>query len=126
MKKTLILILVLCLAVLPVMAETAVDAVTSASVADYYADGMLSGDDLMNAINSYTGFYAVASVNPDGTPNIAYFVYGMQKIGSLPQFMPISASSSRLKPLEAACADIRSSIERLDSSLFINACVLFW
>ena len=83
MKKTLILILVLCLAVLPVMAETAADAVTSASVADYYADGMLSGDDLMNAINSYTGFYAVASVNPDGTPNIAYFVYGMQKIGDV-------------------------------------------
>ena len=35
MKKTMILILVLCLAVLPVMAETAADAVTSASVADY-------------------------------------------------------------------------------------------
>ena len=66
MKKMLIMILALCLAVLPVMAETtAPDAVTSASVADYYGDGILTGDDLMNAINSYTGFYAVASVNPD-------------------------------------------------------------
>ena len=81
MKKTLILILVLCLAVLPVMAETAVDAVTSASVADYYADGMLSGDDLMNAINSYTGFYAVCSVNPDGTPNVGFYIYGCVKVG---------------------------------------------
>ena len=81
MKKTLILILVLCLAVLPVMAETATDAVTSASVADYYADGMLSGDDLMNAINSYTGFYAVCSVNPDGTPNVGFYIYGCVKVG---------------------------------------------
>ena len=61
-------------------AETT-DAVTTASVANYY--GALTGDELMNAINSYTGFYAVASVNPDGTPNIAYFVYGMQKIGDV-------------------------------------------
>ena len=81
MKKTLILILVLCLAVLPVMAETAADAVTSASVADYYADGMLTGDDLMNAINSYTGFYAIGSVNPDGTPNIGFYIYGCVKVG---------------------------------------------
>ena len=65
MKKMLTLILILCLAALPAMAETAVDAVASASVADYYADGILTGDDLMNAINSYTGFYAVASVNSD-------------------------------------------------------------
>ena len=61
-------------------AETT-DAVTTASVANYY--GALTGDELMNAVNSYTGFYAVASVNPDGTPNIAYFVYGMQKIGDV-------------------------------------------
>ena len=38
MKKMLTLILSLCLAALPAMAETAVDAVASASVADYYAD----------------------------------------------------------------------------------------
>ena len=81
MKKFLMLVLILCLAALPVMAETAeTDAVTSASVADYYADGMLSGDDLMNAINSYTGFYAIGSVNPDGTPNIGFYIYGCVKV----------------------------------------------
>ena len=81
MKKFLLLVLILCLAALPVMAETAeIDAVTSASVADYYADGMLSGDDLMNAINSYTGFYAIGSVNPDGTPNIGFYIYGCVKV----------------------------------------------
>ena len=81
MKKVLILVLILCLAALPVMAETAeTDAVTSASVADFYADGMLSGDDLMNAINSYTGFYAIGSVNPDGTPNIGFYIYGCVKV----------------------------------------------
>ncbi len=63
------------------MAETATDAVTTASVANYY--GALTGDELMNAINSYSGFYAVASVNPDGTPNIAYFIYGMIKLNDV-------------------------------------------
>ena len=81
MKKTLILILALCLAALPALAETATDAVTSASVADYYAAGMLTGDDLMNAINSYTGFYAVASVNADGkTPNVGFYIYSCVKV----------------------------------------------
>lgn len=79
MKKLIALILLLCLAAVPAMAETA-DAVTSASVADYYGAGMLSGDDLMNAINSYTGFYAVASVNPDGTPNLGFYIYGCVKV----------------------------------------------
>ncbi len=81
MKKILVLSLILCLAVLPAMAETAADAVTSASVADYYGDGILTGDDLMNAINSYTGFYAIGSVNPDGTPNIGFYIYGCIKNG---------------------------------------------
>ena len=79
MKKLIALILLLCLAAVPAMAETA-DAVTSASVADYYGAGMLSGDDLMNAINSFTGFYAIATVNPDGTPNIGFFIYGCVKV----------------------------------------------
>ena len=78
MKKFLILVLALCLAALPALAET--DAVTSASVADFYADGKLEGDDLMNAINAYSGFYAVASVNPDGTPNLGFYIYGCVKV----------------------------------------------
>ena len=78
MKKLLILALALCLAALPALAEA--DAVTSASVNDFYADGALTGDDLMNAINAYSGFYAVASVNPDGTPNLGFYIYGCVKI----------------------------------------------
>ncbi|MBR1821909.1 MAG: hypothetical protein IJ769_09840 [Clostridia bacterium] len=78
MKKFLILALALCLAALPALAEA--DAVTSASVNDFYADGMLEGDDLMNAINAYSGFYAVASVNSDGTPNLGFYIYGCVKI----------------------------------------------
>ena len=78
MKKLMILALALCLAALPALAEA--DAVTSASVNDFYADGMLSGDELMDAINSYTGFYAVASVNADGTPNLGFYIYGCVKV----------------------------------------------
>ena len=78
MKKALAITLILCLTVLPALAE--IDAVTSASIADFYADGILTGDDLMNALNSYTGFYAVASVNPDGTPNLGFYIYGCVKV----------------------------------------------
>jgi len=77
-KKFVLVLLALALTVLPALAET--DAVTSASVADFYADGMLEGDDLMNAINAYSGFYAVASVNPDGTPNLGFYIYGCVKV----------------------------------------------
>ena len=63
---------------MPALAET--DAITSASVSDFYADGILTGDDLMNAINAYSGFYAVASVNPDGTPNLGFYIYSCVKI----------------------------------------------
>ena len=83
MKKILV-VLMACAMILTcafAAAETAVDAVTTASVANYY--DALTGDELMDAINSYSGFYAVASVNPDGTPNIAYFIFGMQKIGDV-------------------------------------------
>ena len=78
MKKALAITLTLCLTALPALAE--IDAVTSASIADFYADGILTGDDLMNALNSYTGFYAVASVNPDGTPNLGFYIYGCVKV----------------------------------------------
>ena len=61
-------------------APVAADAVTSASVADFYADGILTGDDLMNAINAYTGFYAVGSVNPDGTPHMGFYIYSCVKV----------------------------------------------
>ena len=56
-----------------------IDAGTSASVADFYGAYGLTGDDLMNAINSYTGFYAIGSVNADGTPNIGFYIYGCVK-----------------------------------------------
>ena len=84
MKKLFVLglILALALAVLPVLAEGEVEAdtFTSASVNDPFAAYALSGDDLMNAINAYSGFYAVASVNPDGTPNLGFYIYGCVKI----------------------------------------------
>lgn len=57
-----------------------IDAGTSASAADFYGAYGLTGDDLMNAINSYSGSYAVATVNEDETPNVAYFVFGCIKV----------------------------------------------
>ena len=62
MKKFIPLILAAALC-LP-FAALAEDAVSSASVADFYGQAALTGDDLMNAINS---------------PNAAFFVFGMVK-----------------------------------------------
>ena len=70
--------LLLAAALVPSMAEGA-DAVSSASVADFYGAAALTGDELMDAINSFSGFYLVSTTNPDGTPNSAYFIYAMRK-----------------------------------------------
>ena len=77
MKKFMILALALCLAALPALAEA--DAVTSASVNDFYADGMLSGDELMDAINSISGSYVLSTVNEDGTPQVGFYIFSMAK-----------------------------------------------
>ena len=70
--------LLLAAALVPAMAEGA-DAVSSASVADFYGATALTGDELMDAINSFSGFYLVSTTNPDGTPNSAYFIFAMRK-----------------------------------------------
>ena len=80
MKKILALMLTLAL-LLPVFAAAeTVDTFTSASVADYYGHAALAGDDLMNAVNSQSGCYLVSTTNPDGSPNTAYFVFGIKKL----------------------------------------------
>ena len=78
MKRILSLTLALCLLALPVLAEPAADAFTTASVYNFY--GKIEGDELLNAINSHSGFYAVSTVNPDGTPNVAFFIYSCVKL----------------------------------------------
>ena len=75
----LLLALLMAFAAVPAIAET--DAVSSASVADFYGSAALTGDDLMNAINAFSGTYLVATTNPDGTPNVAYFIFSMVKVG---------------------------------------------
>ena len=81
MKKLLVVLLAL-MALLSVsaMAET-VDAFSTASVADFYGAAALTGDDLMNAVNSQSGTYLVSTTNPDGSPNTAYFIFAIKKVG---------------------------------------------
>ncbi len=80
MKKLSALILALLMLCTPALAETQTDTATSASVADFYGAAALTGDELMDSINSYNGFYAVASVNPDGTPNIGFYIFSCVKL----------------------------------------------
>ncbi len=79
MKKFFALLVALMM-VMPFAMADEVDAYTTASVADYYAATALTGDDLMNAINGQSGTYLISTTNPDGTPNTAYFIFGMKKV----------------------------------------------
>ena len=64
----------------PEAGKVVVDTFTSASVANYYGDFALVGDDLMNAVNSQSGFYLILTTNPDGSPNAGYFIFGIKKL----------------------------------------------
>lgn len=72
--------LLLAMAATPVLAEETVDTFTSASVNSSYTDYALTGDELMDAINSTSGFYSVATTNPDGSANSAVFIYACHKL----------------------------------------------
>ncbi len=74
MKKLLSVLLVFCM-LLPfaALAETT-DAVSTASVIDYYGT-ILTPAELAASISAYNGFFAVATVNPDNTPNIGFFIF---------------------------------------------------
>lgn len=74
-KRTLCLIVALCLLSLPVLAQTT-DTFTSASTTNHYVDFALTGDDLANALNTLSGFYLVCTTNPDGSANAAVAIYG--------------------------------------------------
>ena len=78
MLRIAMLLMAAMLACAPALAE--VDAFTSASVTDFYGDNALTGDELMNAINSFSGFYLVCTTNPDGSANAAYFIYGCAEL----------------------------------------------
>ena len=81
--KNLLKILVLASLMLMLLVGSAVaedaDAFSSASVADFYAATALTGDDLMNALNSFSGCYIISTTNPDGSANAAFFIYSMVK-----------------------------------------------
>ena len=85
MKKIVALFLALMM-VLPMaaMAEAvpspALDAFTSASVANYYAQYALTGDELMDAVNGQAGFYLICTTNPDGSPNAGVFIFAIKKL----------------------------------------------
>ena len=62
-------------------ADLGVEAVSSASVTDFYGDYAISGDELMDAVNGPSGSYVISTVNEDGTPLAGFFVYSMLKDG---------------------------------------------
>ncbi len=78
MKKLLAALLALCL-LLPAAAfadaaEEEADAFTSASVTDYFGT-LMDPAGIVENISAYNGFFAVATVNPDNTPNIGFFIF---------------------------------------------------
>lgn len=55
------------------------DAISKASTVAYYAKSSLTGDALWQAIESRSGAFSVATVNPNGTPNAAVVIPGISK-----------------------------------------------
>ncbi len=51
------------------------DTLSCASI-NFHEDSSLFAEELIDAINSMDGTYAIATVNPDGTPNIAFVPFG--------------------------------------------------
>lgn len=51
------------------------DTLSCASI-DFHEHSSLYAEELIDAINSMDGTYAIATVNPDGTPNIAFVPFG--------------------------------------------------
>ena len=62
-----------------VASASSVDAVSSASVENFYGDYALTDDALMNAINSFSGFYTIGTTNENNSPNNGFFIYAMKK-----------------------------------------------
>lgn len=88
MRKLLCLLLAGLLATTPIAAAEGdilegveVEGVSSASVMDFYGDFGIDGDTLMDAVNSYSGSYVVATVNEDGSPQVGFYIYSMVKDG---------------------------------------------
>lgn len=63
-----------------VTATETIDTFTSASVNDFYADAGLTGDDLWTAFDNFQLAPAVATVNPDGSPNLSFVVPGSHTV----------------------------------------------
>ena len=59
--------------------DLGVEAVSRASLTDFYGDYAISGDELMDAVNGPSGSYVISTVNEDGTPLAGFFVYSMLK-----------------------------------------------
>ena len=80
MKKMIAILLctlLLCTAA-AALADGEVDAFTSASVTDYYGDYM--PEDIVAAVTERKGGFLVGTVNPDGSPNVAYFMFGLAEV----------------------------------------------
>ncbi len=54
-----------------------IDSISAASTNQYYEQSSLTGEELMTSIANREGAVAVATTNPDGTPNIATVIPGV-------------------------------------------------
>ncbi|HEY9053313.1 MAG TPA: pyridoxamine 5'-phosphate oxidase family protein [Rectinemataceae bacterium] len=78
MKRSLAIAFALVLAVMALGAQSA-DSISKASTTNYYKQTSLSGEDLWKAVESYACSVSVATVNADGTPNVAVVIPGVTK-----------------------------------------------
>lgn len=56
--------------------DETVDTFTTASINNFYGESGLTGDKLWEVLSTYQSAPTIATVNPDGTPNLAVFMPG--------------------------------------------------
>lgn len=78
MKKSLLVAFVSVCLILGAGAQSA-DSISAASKGNYYAKSSLAGEDLWKALESRQCAVAMATVNADGSPNLATVIPGVTK-----------------------------------------------
>lgn len=102
MKKVFSLLLVLGLLVTGVALAEDVDTTTAASQ-NYYGDvSLLTLEDLIPAITAFKGACTFATVNEDGSPNLAVFVPGITENGYIVSNQAPNATQTNIRRTKQA------------------------
>ncbi len=77
--------------------EPTTDTFTSASVGYYYESAALTGDELWNAFENFQLAPTIATVNPDGSPNLAVFIPAVHTVVEDEEYFVMGLADNQTK-----------------------------